>query len=596
MSGPAAKADKALEHLDKEIRSTEGALRALNKTTKEVQLNKVLGLDITKQQKANTRSVLDGLRAQRLRLGMQRDEQRETRRGVAEQTRAAIQQERDVARIARNQARMAREAERAFQKAARAAKIENRKVVDSFKDALSDVQSILGTLVTGATTAAAGIAALGASFIVSTAQAVDFGEAQRRNLQQRFGAVEGARQYEVLIEYSNRYGTSLQDTFQRFQQLSRAGFNQNRSLALMQAAGDVEAAMGGQAAQGVLTAISQIRSKGVPQMEELQGQLAEHGINLAGVLGEIGHARGGIDQAQVRQLISSRQVSSDETIAAVMRVIQRDFSHSGPLGSAMADRTGTMAGKIDLITARWEIFKTRVGETAAFEPVNRFLGRVADLMDQNTESGKEFQKTLNDIFKDLFGDLDKQDPGAAFRKLQVAIRETIPMLRDAWTVIKGIGDAIGTVAKVVETVYKIWGYTPIGAAQAAAGRALVSNTLPGVQRESSRSVDDALANQQQHQASASRRAGIWSFLTGVFGGDSVAPTAALAASAGIAPTAPAARVNTLNAGRTVNVSGGINVSVDGLADGTTGEDIGQSVSDRLNRELSSAAASQGGAG
>src|SRR5712675_1003990 len=129
MSGPATKADKALEGLEREIKSTNKALRDLNKTTKEVQLNKALGLDITKQQKANTRSVLDGLRAQRLRLGMQRDEQQETRRGVVEQTRAAIQQERDIAKIARSQARLARDAEHAFQKAARAAKIENRKVV-----------------------------------------------------------------------------------------------------------------------------------------------------------------------------------------------------------------------------------------------------------------------------------------------------------------------------------------------------------------------------------------------------------------------------------------------------------------------------------
>src|SRR5258705_4324843 len=129
-----------------------------------------------------------------------------------------------------------------------------------------------------------------------------------------------------------------------------------------------------------------------------------------------------------------------------MRTIQRHFSQGGNLATAMANRVETLGGRIDLISARWEIFKTRVGETSAFEPVNRFLGRIADLMDGNTASGQRFQATLDNLFKGLFGDLDKQDPAALFEKMNAAIQSSTPMLPNTWTDLSASPESMGTAA------------------------------------------------------------------------------------------------------------------------------------------------------
>ena len=166
----------------------------------------------------------------------------------------------------------------------------------------------------------------------------------------------------------------------------------------------------------------------------------------------------------------------------------------------------------------------------------------------------------------------------------------------AATAVGAVVAGVKTTVEWVEKLYDLWSHTPMGFVQRKLSEALVSDTLPGVQREAHRGVDDAVAAQDAHRESVARRGRIASFFGDLFGGESVAPTAALAASAGIAPSQPAVRANTIQAGRTVNISGGINVSVDGLADGTTGEAVAQQVHENVSRVLSSAAASQGAPG
>jgi tape measure domain-containing protein len=547
LSGPAAKMDRSLELLEGQMRSNERALRDLNRAQLQSQL-----LSAT------------GFRYDRTKLDLQRNQLQMARALAVEQRKGLGFFSNLAGAISPVQALRSKVKELgdSLRESARSGGL--------FRSAMSGMGGMLGTAATALAAVGAGVAGLGAALVVSTARAADFGEAQRRNLQTRFGATEGARQYEVLIEFANRYGMSLETVFRQFNLLSTKGFNQNQIIAMMQGAGDAATVMGDQAAESILTAIGQIKGKGIAQMEELQQQLSERGINIESVLSEIGRARGGLSGGQVRQLISSGQIQAMEAIPAVFRTIQRDFSQGGPMGTAMLNRTRTLAGTIDLIKARWEIFKTRVGETGAFAPVTGFLTKIAELMDGNTQSGRQFQQTLNSLFTGLFGEVGKQDPVKFFQDLINSLKGVGRDAADVFNMLKEIAKGILFIANAARNLKNFL-----------TGNTDQINVGSGISMdESMRGVREGGPSNMQIMAARIDEAA----------GGAPAPV--------IRPSTPAGPAAAI-AQRNVNV-GGITVHVDASgmqSGGATPAEVGQQIADsaqeRLSSHLNSAAASQG---
>lgn len=614
LSAPAKSADRALDKLQDELRGTEKAIADVNKVMKETKLQKAMGLDMTRDQREHTKAVLQNAAAQKLRLSIQRDSARQAMKGapddkdslgdamaasralfrsrasaqkdaaaesrrveklaLADAMRASRQMSKDKLRAQREVAtarkrdeaealadamRASREAARYRVKQEREAAREIKRARDRAEAMAGNVMSGLRGLATGAMAGAVGMGALGLAFAASTAQAAEYGEAQRRILQGQFGAVEGARQYEVLLEYSNRFGTSIQDTMEQFQTLSRAGFNQPQVIGMMQQIGDVASTMGHEAAGGITLAIRQIMDAPRQSKEELN-QLAERGVNIQKVFTHLGEALG-VTAAQANEMFKNGQISKGQEINAIMQTMNDDFSQGGIAGTGMGNRLQTIGGKIDLIRNRWTLFQTRVGETNAFAPVNTFLGSVADMLDNNTTKGQEFQRTLNDLFTGLFGKAGNQDPVKMFKDIAGGIQDAVHLAKDLVEIFGGLAKAIAFAAHGFKLVSDV-----------AHGRAVSSSDLNGISMGAElRGVRGSGPSNQQVQ------------MARAMGEENILPTSLRT------PHATAARTVTTG-DIVVNISG---VDSAGMTPAEAGQAAAQAVDSHVNRALTSANASQG---
>lgn len=79
ISSPAKAMSKATGGLEDHLKAVDRVLKSIDRDSKKLKLNKALGLDLTKEQAAETRRQLQGLSAQRLRASMRRDELRAMR-------------------------------------------------------------------------------------------------------------------------------------------------------------------------------------------------------------------------------------------------------------------------------------------------------------------------------------------------------------------------------------------------------------------------------------------------------------------------------------------------------------------------------------
>jgi hypothetical protein len=569
LSGPAAGMSRSLEMMEGRLRNNDRALHSLNQGLRQSQM-------LTAQ----------GFKYDRLKLSFQRDELRMARQLITER-RAGLGFFGNLASaISPVQALRSRfdELSNSMRRSA-----ENGGL---FRSAMSGASSAMAGLATGVVAVGAGVLGIGTAFAISTARAVDFGEAQRRMMMGRLGAVEGARQYEILIEYSGRYGTSLHDTFEQFQTFSRAGFNQNQAIAMMQQVGDAATVMGGQAASGLTRAIEQIMGKQFPQMEELSGQMAEHGLAVRDVFANIASHRG-ISSEQARGMFSSHQLSQMEVVAATMEALNRRYSQGGRAGTAMENRLNTLGGTIDLIKTRWEIFQTKVGETGAFAPVQSFLGRVAEMMDQNSESGRRFQSVLNDMFTGLFGEVGKQDPVKMFNEIAGGLRDAGKDARDLFS-------GLVEVSRGLKMVFEGWRDLK----NFVTGDWNKINVGPGRSSPlSERSVEGSIAAARARGEvldTPRRELSFWQALTGGRDNAALRTREAVASGAEIRPTVSAGSLQNMAAQRNVTLNGGITVHVDasGLqSGGATPAEVGRQIADaaheQLSSQLNSAAASQG---
>lgn len=224
--------------------------------------------------------------------------------------------------------------------------------------------------------------------------------------------------------YANRFGLDVRDVARQMTSLTAAGFSQGEIPRVMQAAGDLGALEGPQAAERAITAIRQIRAKGVLQMEELSGQLADAGLNVGDVVAEIGRQRGlrGNDTAvgnQVRALITARQVDADQGIGAVMAVIAR--RSGGRLGATLDTQSHGAEAAMNRLKNAWLLLQSNFARSPAFARIIGFIERMATALDPASESAQRFSGQLDRFFQALTGAAAGVDPVAVFGGMVRAI-------------------------------------------------------------------------------------------------------------------------------------------------------------------------------
>lgn len=236
------------------------------------------------------------------------------------------------------------------------------------------------------------------------------------------GGFQGA--FQRASQYANRFGLDVRDVARQMTSLTAAGFSQREIPRVMQAAGDLGALEGPQAAERAITAIRQIRAKGVLQMEELSGQLADAGLNVGDVVAEIGRQRGlrGNEIAvgnQVRALITGRRVNADQGINAVMAVIAR--RSGGRLGATLDTQSHGAEAAMNRLKNAWLLLQSNFARSPAFARIIGFIERMATALDPASASAQRFSGQLDRFFSVITGAAARVDPVALFNGMVSAI-------------------------------------------------------------------------------------------------------------------------------------------------------------------------------
>lgn len=194
---------------------------------------------------------------------------------------------------------------------------------------------MLVAVAAAALAAAAAVGALGAAFTQAVVSAIAFREAAIGGLTQVMKSASSARQvYQVGVSLAARWNLDPREAVTQLQDLVSKGFNAKEARVLLTASADLKVMNPNANIANIMLAIGQIRSKGVLQMEELQGQLAEAGINVGKTLELIGK-RLGKSTAEVRKMITAGKVDSNTGIWAIVKSIEE--MGGGKLGS-VADK------------------------------------------------------------------------------------------------------------------------------------------------------------------------------------------------------------------------------------------------------------------
>ena len=304
-----------------------------------------------------------------------------------------------------------------------------------------------GALVGGAFMAI-GAAALGAALAVgritlalgeSMVQAADW----RNRTEGAFRVLLNAQDRPALVgqafqrasQFAQRFGLDVRDVARQMVQLTAAGFSQSEIPQVMQAAGDLGALEGPQAAERAITAIRQIRAKGVLQMEELSGQLADAGLSVGDVVAEIGRARGlrGDETAvgnQVRSLITARRVSAQQGISAIMGVIAR--RSGGRLGGTLDTQSRGAEAAMNRLRNSWLLLQSNFARSPAFARIIGFIERMASALDPASATAQRFSAQLDRFFSVLTGAAAQVDPVAVFNGIVGALGSIGSGLQRAW--------------------------------------------------------------------------------------------------------------------------------------------------------------------
>lgn len=334
-------------------------------------------------------------------------------------------------RHTRNQARLGRELEKFAQQQGR--------VTGSTRDWGAIGATAFMAVGAAAIAAAAAVGRITIALGESMVQAADW----RNRTEGAFRVLLGAQDRPAIVgqafqrasQYANRFGLDVRDVARQMIQLTAAGFSQSEIPRVMQAAGDLGALEGPQAAERAITAIRQIRAKGVLQMEELSGQLADAGLSVGDVVAEIGRMRNLRGDStsvgnQVRALITGRRINADQGIQAIMGVVAR--RSGGRLGGTLDTQSRGAEAAMNRLKNAWLLLQSNFARSPAFARIIAFIERMATALDPASASAQRFSAQLDRFFGVLTGAASQVDPVAVFNGVVGALGSIGAGLQRAW--------------------------------------------------------------------------------------------------------------------------------------------------------------------
>jgi tape measure domain-containing protein len=208
-------------------------------------------------------------------------------------------------------------------------------------------------------------AAVGATAVAMTTKMASFGESAR--LAFRFlygGAAAGNQAFSASVRNATALGQDVEDVTGQFVRLRAAQFSLGESEEVFKLAADMKALTGNaQAAERVVTALTQIKTKPVLQAEELVQQLGDAGVATRLVYAELGKKLNKTTE-QIRSMISAGKIGSDLGIAAIKEVVKAEVGEKTLGDFALKQSQSTLGGAIDRLVNAPKLFFLRVAESA----------------------------------------------------------------------------------------------------------------------------------------------------------------------------------------------------------------------------------------
>ncbi|RTL09254.1 MAG: hypothetical protein EKK62_03175 [Acidimicrobiia bacterium] len=219
------------------------------------------------------------------------------------------------------------------------------------------------------------------------------------------GAKQAEAAFKATIATADQIGMSYEEALRGVNSLIAKGFKADQAQDLVKAMADLKSVVPDANIGNLLLAITQIKSKGVLQMEELQGQIAEAGLSVSVVLEEIGKGIGK-SGAEVRKLISQGKISADQGVQGILAAIQKTTGK--PIGKAAEEASKSLGGLLSRLEQIPQGLLLMADASKGVSSLKDALGNVLSAFAPSTESGKLLSAAigrLGDAFATFIGGL-----------------------------------------------------------------------------------------------------------------------------------------------------------------------------------------------
>lgn len=319
-----------------------------------------------------------------------------------------------------------------------------------------------------------GGAALGFAAVSFTKQVIDmarFAETSKLAFKNLTGSASG---FEAAKNLANELGQSVTDTTNSMLKLLAAQFKMGEATDIIKLAADMQAVgTSADKVQSIIFAITQIKSKGRLQGEELTQQLAEANVATTLVYKALA-AETGKSIDQVRAMISAGLVDADMGIRAIQTAIMEKVGEKTPGQAGKEFANTSLTGLIQRLQNAPSNFFLRVAEQAKSivprlkvvvdmvskaiesispEAASKFMGKMVGLIEMLVplviELGKGFADNFGGII-DALGGKDITDSKARWFELgrNIATVARWGVLAMNW-IAKAINFAVSPLGKVI---------------------------------------------------------------------------------------------------------------------------------------------------
>lgn len=272
---------------------------------------------------------------------------------------------------------------------------------------MKELQSAALGAVGAVAAVASAVAAISVQFVRALVSVQAFRESTMGAFKALLGSASAAdKAFKETIKTADQIGISYQEALGGVNKLIAKGFKADQAQELVKAMADLRAVVPDANIGNLLLAITQIKSKGVLQMEELQGQIAEAGLSVSVVLEEIGKGIGK-SGAEVRKLISQGKISADQGVAGIMAAIQKTTGK--PIGKAAEEASKSLGGLLSRLEQIPQGLLLMADASKGVSRLKDVLGNVLAAFAPSTKGGQALSAAigrLGDAFASFLGGLE----------------------------------------------------------------------------------------------------------------------------------------------------------------------------------------------